>query len=308
MTRELYKVYRPKTLDEVIGNEGTVESLKKMIEKKKLPHALLLYGPSGCGKTTIGRILRRELGCGLLDYQEKNVSDFRGIDTIRDIAQVMPMAPASGKCRIFLLDECHQLTKDAQNAALKILEDTPSHVYFILCTTDPGKLIPTVRKRCMPLPVELLDNDHMMKLLKRVNKRAELDVSTEHLELISENCEGSARQALVLLDKVSHLAGKVRGKAIHEKLDEERSEVIDLCRGLLDRKMGWADIARLLKELKDVEEEKIRWAVMGYMNAVLLSGRKSDQAAQVIRNFERPFYDSHRNGLTLACYESIAAE
>lgn len=308
MTKELYKVYRPKTLDEVIGNEGTVESLKKMIEKKKLPHALLLYGPSGCGKTTIGRILRRELGCGLLDYQEKNVSDFRGIDTIRDIAQVMPMAPASGKCRIFLLDECHQLTKDAQNAALKILEDTPSHVYFILCTTDPGKLIPTVRKRCMPLPVELLDNDHMMKLLKRVNKRAELDVSTEHLELISENCEGSARQALVLLDKVSHLAGKARGKAIHEKLDEERSEVIDLCRGLLERKMGWADIARLLKELKDVEEEKIRWAVMGYMNAVLLSGRKSDQAAQVIRNFERPFYDSHRNGLTLACYESIAAE
>ncbi len=307
MTKELYKVYRPKTLAEVIGNEGTIQSLQNMLEKKKLPHTLLLYGPSGCGKTTIGRILRRELGCGLLDYQEKNVSDFRGIDTIRDIAQVMPMAPSSGKCRIFLLDECHQLTKDAQNAALKILEDTPSHVYFILCTTDPAKLIPTVRKRCMPLPVELLDNEQMLKLLRRVNKKAELDVSTDHLELIAENCEGSARQALVLLDKVSHLAGKARGKAIHERLDEERSEVIDLCRLLLKRG-GWADVARLLRELKDVEEEKIRWAVMGYMNAILLSGKRMDQAAQVLQNFERPFYDSHRNGLTLACYTSIAVE
>lgn len=307
MTRELYKVYRPKTLDEVIGNEATISSLQSMLKKGKLPHTLLLYGPSGCGKTTIGRILRRELGCGALDYQEKNVSDFRGIDTIREIAQTAPMHPASGKCRIFLLDECHQLTKDAQNAALKILEDTPKHVYFILCTTDPSKLIPTVRKRCTPLPVELLDATQMLKLLKRVRKRAGLDVSDDHLELISENCDGSARQGLVLLDKVSHVAAKARTKAIHEKLEEENSEVIDLCRALLAR-TGWPEVARLLRELKVVEEEKIRYAVLGYMNAVLLSGKRQDQAAFVMRNFEKAFYDAKRNGLTLACYESIVAE
>ncbi len=307
MTQELFKVYRPKTLDELIGNEATVSALQSFLKKDKLPHALLLYGPSGCGKTTIGRILRRELGCGLLDYQEKNISDFRGIDTIREISQTAPMHPASGKCRIFLLDECHQLTKDAQNAALKILEDTPKHVYFILCTTDPGKLIPTVRKRCTPLPVELLDNTQMLKLLKRVRKRAELDISDDHLELISENCDGSARQGLVLLDKVSHIPAKARAKAIHERLDEENSEVIDLCRALLARK-GWADVARLLRELKAVDEEKIRHAVLGYMNAVLMSGKRMDQAAMVMRGFEKAFYDSKRNGLTLACYEAIVAE
>ena len=158
---ELYKRFRPKSLDAVVGNGGTVAALQKFLKKGNLPHTILFKGPSGCGKTTLARILAKELGCGVLDLREYNSADFRGIDTIRDISRIMTNAPAAGNCRVFILDEAHQLSKDAQNAALKILEDTPKHVYFFICTTDPQKLIATIRSRCTEMPVDLLKLDEM---------------------------------------------------------------------------------------------------------------------------------------------------
>ena len=137
---ELYKKHRPKTLARVVGNKSTVEALRSMLEARTLPHTLLFHGPSGTGKTTLARIVKNELGCLPTDFHEHNSSDFRGIDFIRELRSKVNLA-AAGPCRVWIIDECHQLTRDAQNAALKILEDTPSHVYFFLCTTDPQKLI-----------------------------------------------------------------------------------------------------------------------------------------------------------------------
>src|SRR5688572_25883760 len=140
---ELYKKFRPKTLKGVVGQEGAVSSLQSMIDKGRLPHTILFSGPSGCGKTTIARILKGILECSDLDFFEINCADFKGIDMVRDIRRYVGIPPLHGKSRVWLIDEAHQLTKDAQNAFLKLLEDTPKHAYFMLATTDPQKLLPT---------------------------------------------------------------------------------------------------------------------------------------------------------------------
>jgi DNA polymerase-3 subunit gamma/tau len=298
---ELYKKYRPKTLEEVVGNRTTVKALKGYLAKGNLPHTVLLHGPSGCGKTTLGRIIRRALGCSKTDYRELNCSDFRGIDTVREISRNMTLAPIGGKCRVFLLDEVHQLSKDGQNAALKILEDTPSHVYFILCTTDPGKLLKTIVTRCCQLPVSPLDEEEASGLVQRVAKAAGVSLSKDHLDELVGAAEGSARTALVLLDKLSQLDEGERSEGL-KKIKEQEAQSIELCRALI-KKARWPEVAKILRALPAGEEESVRWAVLGYARAVLLGGQF--QAYNVICAFEQNFYDSKATGLARACYEAI---
>jgi len=298
---ELHKKHRPKNLNMVIGNDNTVDILKGMLEKKTLPHTIMFTGPSGCGKTTLARILKSELDCHDMDFKELNCSDFRGIDTIRDIARTMSLAPTGGKCRIWLLDEVHQLSKDAQNAALKMLEDTPLHVYFFLCTTESKKLLKTIQTRCSEMPVQELDQNSMLKLITRVIKRSKLKVTDEAQEMILDSCQGSARMALVLLEKISHLDEKKQNESIAEMIAQETTS-IDLCRALL-QKDDWKKVTKILKNLT-VEPESVRWAVMGYARAILLK-RPDPQAFLVLACFKDNFYDSKANGLIAACYDSI---
>jgi DNA polymerase III gamma/tau subunit len=305
MSTELYKHYRPTRLEEVLGNTSTVASLTNMLERGTLPHTLLFYGPSGCGKTTLARILRQELNCSDMDFRELNCSDFRGIDTIREISRSMNLAPTGGPCRVWLLDEVHQMSKDGQNAALKILEDTPSHVYFILCTTDPQKILKTIRTRCCELPVESLSRQDMASLLKGVAKREKkAGLDKRLIEDIIDAAEGSARTALVLLDKVLNLeeADQQRGAVVSLKED---TETIELCRALLKRE-GWTSVSKLLREIQ-ADPESVRWAVLGYARAVLLKKKDTQayQAYHVITCFEDPFYDSKAAGLARACFEAV---
>jgi len=300
---ELYKKYRPKTLKGIIGNKSTVASLRNMLERKTVPHTILFHGPSGCGKTTLARILKKELECHDLDFQELNCSDFRGIDTIREIARTMSLAPAGGKCRVWILDEVHQMSSAGMNAALKILEDTPQHVYFFLCTTEPQKLLKTIRNRCCEMPVENLGEDGTKRLLKRVAKREKIKIDQDTLDDISDASEGSARRCLVILDKLKNLAGADRGAAI--ALQEEEREGIELCRALLQGKK-WTTVAKILREVQG-EPESLRWAVMGYCSAILLK-KANPHAYRILTCFEEPFYDSKKNGLIRACYEAVHGE
>jgi DNA polymerase-3 subunit gamma/tau len=298
---ELYKKYRPKVLPRIIGNKNTVASLTNMLERGTLPHTILFHGPSGCGKTSLARILKQELKCHDMDFKELNCSDFRGIDTIRDIARTMNLAPTGGSCRIWLLDESHQLSKDGQHAALKILEDTPKHVYFFLCTTDPQKLLKTIQTRCCEMPVRLLSHAELLKLLGRVIKREKLSISNTVLEDIADSAQGSARTALVLLDKISNLKEGEQAQAIEDKLAEE-NEAIELCRALI-KKESWGRVAKILKGLKG-EPESIRFAVLGYARVVLLKSRDY-QAYVVMDCFKDNFYNSKAAGLALASFETI---
>jgi DNA polymerase III gamma/tau subunit len=302
---ELYKKYRPKTLDKIMACTLTAELLKTMLERKTLPHALLFTGPKGCGKTSMARIVKDELKCSDMDFREINAANFRGIDTIREIQSVMDLSPCLGDVRVWLLDEVHKLSNDAQTAALKMLEDTPSHVYFLLATTEPEKLIPTFRSRPTEMQVRLFTHDEMLKLCHRVAKRESIQLTDDVYESIIDVAEGCARDALVILDKIRNLPS---GKWT-EAIDEERAkknEAIDLCKALIGKK-PWPAVAAILKNLKG-EPEKIRHAVLGYAKWSILAGKDTFQAYTVIKLFENHFYDSHMPGLVAAAYEAVASK
>lgn len=295
---ELYKKYRPQRLKSMIGNDGTIRSLEKYLEDGDLPHSILFSGPSGCGKTTLGRILKDELGCSEIDFKELNCSNDTGIDFIRGITRIMTMAPTGGKVRIFLLDEVHRLSLQAQDASLKILEDTPDHVYFFLCTTDPQKLKDTIRNRCCPMPVAPLKDKEMEKLIHRILNKESGEVEEDVIQDIIDAAGGSSRKALVILERILKLPEDDRKIAVN--LDLEDEQVINLCRALL-KADPWDKVAKILKGIK-AEPESVRWAVLGYAKSVLLN-KKNHQAALIIDSFRDHFYDSKEAGLVLACYE-----
>ena len=306
MTKEIYKRYRPRTLDEVVGNRATVAALRSMIAKGRLPHTILLSGPSGSGKTTLARIIRRELGAAQADCQEVNVANFRGIDSVRQISQTMGLAPIGGKARVYILDECHAWSRDAQNAALKILEDTPPHVWFLLCTTDPEKLIPTILTRCARLPVAWLSEEEAEGLVRRTAKAEGISLSKGTVEAIVAAAGGSARAALVALDKVANLDEADREEAL-KQAQEANAEAIQLCRALIDKE-PWGKVARILRGIKD-DPEQVRWAVLGYARSVLLGGGpKAAQAYNVISSFSNNFFDSKTAGLAGSAFEATCAE
>jgi DNA polymerase III gamma/tau subunit len=231
-----------------------------------------------------------------------NCSSNRGVDDVRGIAATMGLAPTGGPVRVYLMDESHQLTTEAQNAALKMLEDTPEHVYFLLCTTEPKKLKKTIRTRCSDMPVELLDYGCMKKLVEDVSQKERITADDDVIDALCDFAEGSPRMALVGLDKIRHIEDP------HEQINtlnqaEAESETRPLCQALLKRK-SWRTVAGILKGLT-AEPESIRWAVLGYMKAVLLNSG-NEQAFRVIEAFEDPFYESKMAGVVRACYESVA--
>ncbi len=301
--------YRPKTLDEVAGNQLVVSILKKQLSKETsqpLSRAILLHGPTGCGKTTLARIIAKELGVQEEDLKEIDSADFRGIDTIREIRKQSTYKPLNSPFRVWILDEVHRLTNDAQSALLKTLEDTPKHVYFILCTTDPQKLLPTIRGRCAQFQVQPLNEKEMKRLLLRVVKAEGESLAKEVYDQIVQDSQGHPRNALQILAQVLS-AGPEKRLEVAKRTAEVQSQTIELCRALMSNRTPWKKVATILEGLKDQDPEQIRRAVLGYCQAILLK-EPNNQAAAVMEEFIEPFYNSGFPGLVLACYSTLFTE
>jgi DNA polymerase-3 subunit gamma/tau len=302
---ELYKKYRPKDFKDVIGQEHVVKPLQKMIEKDNVPHAILLCGPKGCGKTTLGRIIRKKLKCSKWDFSEANCANNRGIDFIRSIERTANLAPMKGETKVWLLDESHMLTGESQDAALKCLEDTPSHVYFILATTDPQKLKKTVRSRCTEYPIRAFDSASLRTLIKKVCKGEKKKLSEEVEDKIITTSDNSARNALVLLEKVLVLSDEEDQLETISKSSSEMA-AIQIARALFDPRTKWADMATILKATETEEPESIRYLILSYARTVLLGGGKNaGRAFTVLSIFRDDFYSCKKAGLAMCCYEVI---
>lgn len=300
---ELYKRHRPRNLEEVVGQRTAVKVLTRYLKDKNLPHSILLSGSSGVGKSSMAYILKEELGCIDIDFQKLNASDFRGIDNVRDIRREMMLAPM-GACRIWLIEEAAGLTRASQEAFLDYLEYTPSHVYFILATTEPDKLLTTVRSRCTQIKLKSLTHRETTALLNRVAAAEKFSLGDEVIERISVISEGNARRALVCLENVSRLpTGEEQLQALER--DASEASVVSLCQALLGQKTSWPEVARVLKTLGD-DPERARRQVLGYMANVLLGGGKAcDRASRIIAHFQCNFIDSGRAGLVRACFEAL---
>lgn len=305
---ELYKKYRPKSLKRIIGQDSAVSVLKSMIKNDKIPHAILFSGPSGCGKTTLARILKRTLECSDADFSEINCADFRGIEMVRDIRRRMNQSPiGGGSTKVYLIDECHKLSNDAQNAFLKLLEDTPKHVYFILATTLATKMLPTVKTRCTEIKLMELSASHCEELIGYVVKKEKKEISEEVMEAIVEHSYGSPRKCLVLLDQIIDIEDEEEQLNAVVKADEQ-TLAIELARALINPRVKWSDISPILKNLED-DVESLRWMILGYSKAVLIKGGKlAPRAFLLIDAFRDNFYDSKAAGLTAACYEVVTGQ
>lgn len=301
----LHLDHRPKTLKKVVGQDATVAALKAVLERDDIPHAFLFHGPSGCGKTTLARIVAKKLGCSEMDLKELNVADVRGIDSIREITRHMALRPMGGNSRVWILDEAHALSRDAQEALLKPLEDCPAHVYFMLCTTDPQKLKATIKNRCSQFALTLVSDEELTALLEAVANKEGVEIPESVINSIVAASAGSPRSALVHLDKVKDLADDEMEKAV-SRIDANASAAIDLCRALLKDKPSWPEIAKVLSNLSGGEPEQIRMAVLGYCNAILLKGKFNGRACLVMECFKDPFYNDGKFRLTLACASSVA--
>jgi DNA polymerase-3 subunit gamma/tau len=207
----------------VVGQTHVVKTLINALKLGKLTHALLFSGIKGTGKTTIARIVAKALNClnlqegyepcnecqncqeinkGIfVDVLEIDAASNRGIDQVRELIENLKYAPAKGKAKVYIIDEAHMLTKEAANALLKSLEEPPPHVYFILATTEPNRLPPTILSRCQRYDFRRLDLRTMVQFLNYVCERESYKMETSALELIAKEAQGSMRDALSLLDQ-----------------------------------------------------------------------------------------------------------
>ena len=301
MSEELYKKYRPQKLSDVVGQKDAVDAITQMGKAGAIPHTMLFTGPSGCGKTTLARIIRVKLKCSDQDYEELNASDCRGIDEIRGIRQRIGFAPMCGACRVILVDECHGLTSDAQEAFLKLLEDTPPHIYFFLCTTNPAKLKKTIITRSTEIKCRALTETELYDLVVKIAGLEGKKLSELVGKKIARAADGSARLALVLLHKIIGVEGENEQLSIIE-LGDVQSQGIDICR-LLMKGGPWTELAEKLSKLEE-EPEAVRRIILGYAQAILLKSANK-RASDIIEEFRLPLYDIGKPGLVNGCFRLV---
>jgi len=310
MSQEFWLKHRPTRLSEVVGQAAAVKKLRGYIEHG-VPHFLLLTGPSGVGKTTLARILRIALKCDGGDFRELNAADNRGIDTIRAIRKTVGLAPMNdrSKSRVWLIDEAHQLTSEAQGSFLKMLEEPPDHAYFILATTDPQRLKRTIITRASVVELRTLTLAELKQLVVRVIDEEGMDVSKKVQTKLCELSDGSPRQALVFLYALVGIGDEEDQLDVLQSVDPSR-DVKEISKAMLYG-TSWVEFVAILKGIDDLDSkaETIRWMVLGYMSAIALNDKKNaKRACQIIDIFSDNFFDTKKAGLIRCCYEVLVGD
>ena len=217
--------YRPQVFKDLIGQNIIVETIEKSISQNKIPNAFLFTGIRGVGKTTIARILAKSLNCGNseknsclknkckncdeisesrhIDVLEMDAASKTGVDDVRDLIEFSRYGPTSSKFKIFIIDEVHMLSKQAFNALLKTLEEPPAYLKFIFATTEVNKIPVTVLSRCQRFDLSRIKSEELSEFLAKVAEMEKIDINQDVINLISKISEGSVRDALSLLDRIS---------------------------------------------------------------------------------------------------------
>lgn len=230
MYKALYRAYRPETFNEVLGQEHIVRILQNQIQQDSVNHAYLFCGTRGTGKTTIARLLAKGVNCldevdkpcgmcancksiqagSFMDLIEVDAASNNGIDNIRELRESVNYPPTIGSKKVYIIDEVHMLSTNASNALLKTLEEPPEHVIFVLCTTEPERLLPTILSRCMRLDFRRVSEKDLTDRVNEICSDLGIDIESAAVDLIVAGGDGSARDCISILDRcVAGSEGKV---------------------------------------------------------------------------------------------------
>jgi DNA polymerase III subunit gamma/tau len=269
----LYRKYRPQDFDEVVGQEAVVRTLKNAIAHEQIRQAYLFAGPRGTGKTSLARILAKALNCAQgptptpdktchacraiaegtsLDVIEMDAASQRGIDDVREIRERVVLQPVEGRYKVYILDEAHQLTDAAFNALLKLIEEPPPHLVFVFCTTDLGKMLPTVRSRCQTFVFSRPRLPELVQVLRRVADGEAIEAPDAALSLIARAARGAYRDAVSTLDQLAAATEKqVTVQSVLQLLGAVEEEALfRLCDLVVDR-----DTAGALNFIEELSEQ-----------------------------------------------------
>ncbi len=309
----LYRKYRPATFEEVVGQEHVVRTLMNAIEAGTVSHAYLFAGSRGTGKTSTAKLLAKALNCAegptprpcgkcdsclaigagaSLDVIEMDAASNRGIDDIRDIRDKVAFATVEGKYKVYILDEAHMLTKEASNAFLKVLEEPPAHVIFVLCTTEAHKVIPTIQSRCQKFEFRRPDAGMVLSVLERITAAEGIVIDPAGLAAIARSSAGAFRDAIGALDQLATYSGK----------EISLADVLAM--------LGTVESDLLFEAVDIVAEEDVRGAIL-FINRLAERGRDLGQFAQELVAHLRNIFllqqlDDYPDGVIDAPAEDLA--
>lgn len=292
----LHILYRPKHLNEVVGQDEICQSLGNVL-RRNTARTFLFCGPSGCGKTTLARIASNMLHVERQGILEIDGATYTGIDDMRRVQDVL-LFRAFGKQgnRAIIIDESQGLSKQAWSSILKATEEPPEHVTWFFCTTEPTKVPDAIKTRSVSYTLNLVQEHSLRKLCASVCKSESIKAPTDVLDLVVREANGSPRQMLVNLEKCRDAVDKSEAaKLLRTLLDNDAT--LELCRFLL-KKGSWQRAIVILKKLADASPEGIRISVCNYMGSVARDARTDGDAMHalsIINIFSTPFNPSERD-------------
>lgn len=300
----LYRKYRPKTFDEVIGQDHIVTTLKNQIKLDKISHAYLFTGSRGTGKTSTAKIFAKAINCTNskdgspcgecevckaldktnIDVLEIDAASNNGVDEIRDLRERVKYPPVVGKYKVYIIDEVHMLSASAFNALLKTLEEPPSHTVFILATTEVHKLPATILSRCIRFDFKLVSLEDLSALLRKILKQEGVTFDEQGVSVIARAGEGSVRDTLSIADRcVSYAGSNLTYQKVVEVLGiSEREVLINLSNLILTKNVGEA-LVELDKVLSSGKSPLVFASnLISYFRDLLLIYTLGDKSREIV--------------------------
>lgn len=285
------ETWRPKTLDRVLGQSHIIKGLAPIIAEQK-HSTFLLEGPSGTGKTTIARICADMLGATGFDIEEFDAASNSGVEDMRALAERQYFSPMGGGNRVFIIDECQRLSKNAWDALLKATENPPKHSFWFFCTTEISKVPKTIRTRSMEYKLKPVSPREIAGLLREVRDAEALAVTDETIDRLAASVDGSPRAALLKLQQTDGLSSDELEALF--SVDQGVPGGYNLAKAISNKDFDAKEVMDLLGQMKDESPESIRHVVRAYFTTFVMRAPSNRWALNVLHEFEKPAIEQNQ--------------